>query len=351
MDNKLKHFLVRSLDKKYLDLIIYPTEQCNFRCTYCYEDFSIGKMSPQIVSAVKNLVTKRFFDLDHLHFSWFGGEPLLGKEIITEISEHAFGLKREKDIKVTGSMTTNGYHLSVDTMKYLNNFEIKRFQISLDGFGEAHNMTRKLMSGKGSFDRIWGNLLKLSQSDCEFSILLRMHITPENMDSMKYLAERVKAEFGNDKRFEPFVKPIGDWGGPNTGKISSLSAEEKQKAEKEIVSILLNKPEKSVSNEKKVRPIVNLDEYFYQPSICYASKPNSLAIRADGKIQKCTVMLKDDRNTVGEIDQEGNISLDQEKMKVWMRGYQDGDSKILSCPATKIPKAPSKSEIPIVQIA
>lgn len=29
-----------SLRNDVLHLILLPTEQCNFRCTYCYEDFS-----------------------------------------------------------------------------------------------------------------------------------------------------------------------------------------------------------------------------------------------------------------------------------------------------------------------
>lgn len=29
-------------------LIILPTEKCNFRCTYCYEDFLISKMKEPV---------------------------------------------------------------------------------------------------------------------------------------------------------------------------------------------------------------------------------------------------------------------------------------------------------------
>ena len=36
---RLRHF--RS---NYLNLIILPTEACNFRCTYCYETFENKKM-------------------------------------------------------------------------------------------------------------------------------------------------------------------------------------------------------------------------------------------------------------------------------------------------------------------
>jgi len=55
----------RKLVKKILDfertnaganLTIMPHENCNFRCTYCYEDFARNKMTNEVVSEIKNYV-------------------------------------------------------------------------------------------------------------------------------------------------------------------------------------------------------------------------------------------------------------------------------------------------------
>ncbi|MFF7227919.1 hypothetical protein [Streptomyces sioyaensis] len=51
--------LVAALTDRTLHLIILPTEQCNFRCTYCYEDFSVGRMGPETVQGVKRLLDRR----------------------------------------------------------------------------------------------------------------------------------------------------------------------------------------------------------------------------------------------------------------------------------------------------
>jgi uncharacterized protein len=32
-----------ALSPRFQQLTILPTEKCNFRCTYCYEDFELGK--------------------------------------------------------------------------------------------------------------------------------------------------------------------------------------------------------------------------------------------------------------------------------------------------------------------
>jgi len=36
-----RQLLERSLSPRHQELILLPTEKCNFRCTYCYEDFVI----------------------------------------------------------------------------------------------------------------------------------------------------------------------------------------------------------------------------------------------------------------------------------------------------------------------
>ena len=70
------------LTPRLQELIILPTEKCNFRCTYCYEDFLIGKMPPAIERGVKALIDRRSDSLDRLEISWFGGEPLLAADVV-----------------------------------------------------------------------------------------------------------------------------------------------------------------------------------------------------------------------------------------------------------------------------
>jgi len=41
---------------QHMSLILMPAEQCNFRCIYCYEDFTIGKMSKTTIEAIKQLI-------------------------------------------------------------------------------------------------------------------------------------------------------------------------------------------------------------------------------------------------------------------------------------------------------
>lgn len=117
---------------KHFNLYILPTEKCNFRCTYCYEDFSIGRMKLETILAVKAFLDKRCTDLDSLQISWFGGEPLTAKDIVLEISEYATKLvDKYPRLRYKGDMTTNGYLLDYQTTTALVNVGVRDFQISL----------------------------------------------------------------------------------------------------------------------------------------------------------------------------------------------------------------------------
>jgi hypothetical protein len=39
--------IAEAISPRIQELILLPTEKCNFRCTYCYEDFDLGKMSEE----------------------------------------------------------------------------------------------------------------------------------------------------------------------------------------------------------------------------------------------------------------------------------------------------------------
>ena len=88
------HFLVDSMENEinYLrqlhekvksngvwHLIINPTQDCNFRCWYCYEKHPKSKMQPETVERIKKLIRNIFeqHEVKHFMLGWFGGEPLM----------------------------------------------------------------------------------------------------------------------------------------------------------------------------------------------------------------------------------------------------------------------------------
>ena len=56
---KFKEQLYYTLDRGIFKLILLPTEKCNFRCSYCYENYEIGQMSNQTMESIKKLIWNR----------------------------------------------------------------------------------------------------------------------------------------------------------------------------------------------------------------------------------------------------------------------------------------------------
>jgi len=322
--------LAASFDPGHLNLFLLPTEQCNFRCTYCYEDFKIGRMQPVVVDAVKALLDKRFPSLSGLEISWFGGEPLLAKAVIEEISSHIVDLATARPVNYRANMTTNGYFLDIATASRLSALGITFYQISLDGPADTHNRTRVGADGSGTFAHIWANLESIGASDLDVTVVLRVHFSPDTYRDLCPLIEAINATFGKDRRFFVFFKAIERLGGPNDRDISTFSRDEKQEIKHWLVAQL--------SRPTQAHDIVACGDTY----ICYAAKPNSLVIRANGDVAKCTVALYDDRNRVGRLLPNGDIAIDQPKVRWWMRGFESLRQEELTCPhgADKVPPRP-----------
>ena len=55
----MDHFIGSTVNPRYLEPALPPTEQCNFRCTYCDEDFAIRQISPRVQAVLKQFPLKR----------------------------------------------------------------------------------------------------------------------------------------------------------------------------------------------------------------------------------------------------------------------------------------------------
>ena len=71
--------------------------------------------------------------------------------------------------------------------------------------------------------------------------------------------------------------------------------------------------------------------------ICYASKPNSLVIRSNGDVGKCTVALYDERNKIATLRPDGTLNVIPGRLAPWIRGIKDLDAATLACPLVGLP--------------
>ena len=320
--------LAFAFNNKRLDLSILPTEQCNFRCIYCYEDFSIGKMSRDTIRGVKRLIERRIDGLSHLSVSWFGGEPLLAFDVIEEISEHiAEQSAGREDFHYHSGITTNGYLLSPNKAERLEQLGVRHYQITLDGPEEIHNRTRVRRSGKGTFHQIWQNLIGIRDSSTPIDMLLRVHLTTENLPFLPRFLTRLRDDFLGDKRFKVNLRPIERLGGTADDRLPIVPQVDRSQIFADLEAILKGGLDTS-------------EGIFSPPKVCYACRPNFVLIRANGTIGKCTVALSDPANSIGHLCEDGSLKISDSGLRTWMQGWVTRDWETLRCPYHDIKNQP-----------
>jgi uncharacterized protein len=336
--------IVATISPKIQQLIVLPTEKCNFRCTYCYEDFKIGKMPEWVQTGLERFMDKRIPELSFFSLQWFGGEPLLAKSVVLRLSKYANDLCTRHGVHIAGSITTNAYLLEQALFAELVSYGQRFYQITLDGVAEDHDTKRRLANGGGTFERIWRNLVATRSVDEQFIIQMRIHARRDNRESLKTLVRQIAATFGDDPRYQMDFQHLRDLGGEGGKTVSQpLSIPEVRELERELraehaAALQARRAEAGLTphdalpaHDGLVAEII--DGPRREPvDICYAAKPNSLLIRADGRVGKCTVALTDDRNTVGTLNADGTVTIDSERLKPWIRGLSTLDVGELSCP-------------------
>ena len=323
--------LLSSLSNRIFHLILMPTEACNFRCVYCYEDFKYKRMEPWVVRGVKGLLARRAPGLGSLTLSWFGGEPTLARDLIEEVMLHARSLAAENPaLRVASDMTTNGYLLSPPVFARFVELGIDHYQISFDGPRDWHDRKRVTAGGKGTYDRIWSNMVAMREAKGDFTIMVRVHADKSNADAIPQFIDEYKRDFGSDPKFELFIRSLSRLGGAND---RNLEVFERAEAVRIIEDL------RALARSRGVK----LAEMAGGVPICYAARANSFVVRANGRLNKCTVALEHPNNQVGSIHEDGTVEIRPEPMAMWMRGLRSEVPEELKCPMHGFAEAMSSS--------
>jgi uncharacterized protein len=148
-------------------IVICPTMDCNFRCTYCFQRSLQGRIDegsfpPPQIHMTEDQVDRIFASYRQIeeyhgriadHVTLFGGEPLWRRnyKVVARIVSEA--RKRGQTV----SAITNGYELA-HFADLLGGDGISHIQVSLDGLPSHHDKVRVTVDGGGSFARILDQL-------------------------------------------------------------------------------------------------------------------------------------------------------------------------------------------------
>jgi uncharacterized protein len=328
-------------------------------------------MSPKLQKAIELLIERRAKKLETLNLAWFGGEPLVAADVVLRLARHAAKVCSELGVRLSGGLTTNAYLLTPTLAEELISYNQDFYQITLDGYGDGHDEVRRRADGRGTFARIWTNLQALKALTINFEVCLRVHVRRDNEENLHELMHAAALAFGRDKRFRLNFQHLRDMGGAGGKTINRpLTLQELRQYESRLLqtwrSSLTPAGEVQAQSSRPLPQLISPIQSASEPRgesaggrraddesatagdtyVCYAAKPNSLLIRANGRIGKCTVAFQDARNDLGYLADDGTVVVNNDKLRPWLRGFERLDPETVGCPIKTMPKNDLQSPAP-----
>lgn len=217
---------------RLLEITIQPTANCQLDCGYCGQVHQKKNVDEETSKKITDRVINKLASgkFDSLMVQWYGGEPLMAYSEILRMSERLREYCSAHQIKYRAKMITNGMSFKPNVFINLLAQQVKRFQITLDGVAQTHDIMRITKEGKKSFSIILGNILDVvntpeyMESDARISI--RINVTKNTAAKGIYQLIDLLAEHRlYEKRVSLAFLPIFDWGGNGASK-QGLTREE-----------------------------------------------------------------------------------------------------------------------------
>ena len=143
---------------------ILTTYNCNFACTYCFEEStrtSSQKLDKPTADLIMEWLKKKVkrLQIQNLIINYYGGEPLLNEPIMEYISTCMQSWCREMGVGFKVYIQTNGFLLTPEFIEKHKKLGLTNARISVDGTKELHDRQRITRgSGAGTFDVVMQNL-------------------------------------------------------------------------------------------------------------------------------------------------------------------------------------------------
>ncbi len=185
---------------------------CNMHCAYCfYNDVSrnravrnYGLMNTETSHRIIDEALKN--EKDSASFAFQGGEPTLaGLDFFKDFVSYALSKAPRERLGFT--IQTNGYAINREWCTFLkeNDFLVG---ISVDGPKHIHDIYRRTIEDKGSYNPVFNNAKLLQSMGVDLNILITTtKAVAENVEEIYHLFRKNNFRF---LQFIPCIDPIGE---------------------------------------------------------------------------------------------------------------------------------------------
>lgn len=278
---------------------LHLTDACNMACRYCYVKQNTHFMTKETARAVVNLAAKPGTPTGII---FFGGEPLLCRDLIYDTVGYTDSLQKEGKGKFYYKITTNGTLLDDEFLSYSDQHEIF-IALSHDGVREAHDQNRVHRDGSGTFDEV-ERAAKALLSRRPYSPVM-MTVAPNTVNCY---CDSVKHLFNLGFRYI-ICSPdySGDWSD------ETLEILRKQyKLLAEYYKELTLAEEKFYLSPFEVKISSHIHKDTYCSERCELGM-KQISVAPDGRLYPCVQFVGDERYCIGDaehgINEEKRLSL------------------------------------------
>lgn len=269
---------------------LHLTNDCNLRCHYCYVHKQAKK--EMTLDTAKAAVDHAALKGGKVGLSFFGGEPLLKRELIEETIKYAKEVEAKSGTIFHFKITTNGTLLDEDFLKFCTDNRIM-VALSLDGTKTAHNAHRIYAAGQGSYDsveRASKLLLKYQPYACAMMVV--------NPDTIGLYAQGIQNLF--DLGFRYFICSLNyeqqvEWTDEHMDELARQF---------DIISDMYVKwtlaEEKFYFSPFEVKMRSHIDGDAYCEQRCQLGL-RQLSVDTDGKLYPCVQFAGEEQYCVGDV--------------------------------------------------
>lgn len=200
-----------------VQVTLFPTNNCNLRCSYCYAFGGEGGGNGEPLCRMDLRVAQRAIDIiarnakeradagesvrNFLVSIHGNGEPFCAFDLIQQIVWYGQDVAEELGIPAVFNAATNGVLTEEQLDFVIANFH--SVNISFDGLPRFQDQNRPMAGGRGSFDRVDHTMRRLTEAGVDFGI--RTTVTAAMVDAMPEIVTFVADNYPGIEQlhFEP----------------------------------------------------------------------------------------------------------------------------------------------------
>jgi len=301
-----------------LELGLVLTHACNLACSYCYTgEKKRVRMTLDMARRALDVGFGAIGPNGRLQVTFFGGEPLLERDLLLSIANEA----RARSESAVLQMTTNGTLLDAELLEALQSARV-HLALSIDGTRRAHEVNRPLAGGGSSYDATIAALDLLLASQRPFDVIAV--VDPANVSE---LAEGVRQLL--DRGVEVLTLNMNWAGGWND---AALSIFEKQLEEVAAIFIAWLRRGRFVRIEPLASTVHALaDGASIKAARCDAGA-RRIAVAPSGRLYPCPRAVGEDTgaSAIGHIDHGLSLNASRTEGRCHCAAVEEtGDARVV----------------------